>query len=69
LGTYAANAVNRYAAEASGEEWLTLMGMLGRTRDPGLAYLKRAIAFCAHSSPQPAQEAVQSADRIQSSRR
>ena len=48
IGACAANAVNRYAAEASDGEWLTLMGVLGRTGDPGLAYLKRAIAFCAN---------------------
>ena len=50
VGAYAANAVNRYAAQASEEEWLTLMGVLGRTGDPGLAYLKRAIAFCGNES-------------------
>ena len=45
LGTYAAAAVRRYASEASDEEWITLMGAMGRTEDPGAIYLKRAFAY------------------------
>lgn len=44
LGAFAAVAVRRYAEEASSEEWLTLMGELGRSADPGLAFIKRALA-------------------------
>lgn len=36
-------AVERYTAEASDEEWVTLMGALGRPEDPGLTCLKRAL--------------------------
>ncbi len=43
LGGYAAAAVRRYAAEASDEEWVSLMGALGRARDPGAACLRRAL--------------------------
>jgi hypothetical protein len=43
LGTLAANAVERYTAEASDEEWITLMGVLARSEDPGLTWLKRAL--------------------------
>jgi hypothetical protein len=43
LGTLAANAVERYTAEASDEEWITLMGALARSEDPGLTWLKRAL--------------------------
>ena len=43
LGTLAANAVQRYAAEASDEEWINLMGALARSEDPGLTCLKRAL--------------------------
>ena len=43
LGTLAANAVQRYTAEASDEEWITLMGVLARSEDPGLTCLKRAL--------------------------
>jgi hypothetical protein len=37
--------VQRYAAEASDEEWITLMGMLNRSQDPGATCLKRAFAY------------------------
>ena len=43
LGTLAANAVERYTAEASDEEWITLMGSLNRSQDPGATCLKRAF--------------------------
>ena len=43
LAAYAKAAVQRYAAEASDEEWLTMMGQIGRAGDPGLACLKRAF--------------------------
>jgi len=45
LGEFVVSAVRRYAAAASGEEWVTLMGALGRSNDPGLTYLKRALDF------------------------
>jgi hypothetical protein len=44
LGAYAAAAVNHYAADASDEEWITLMGALGRAGDPGAIFLSRALA-------------------------
>lgn len=44
LGAYAAAAVQRYAADASDEEWITLMGALGRAADPGAVCLQRALA-------------------------
>ena len=43
LAAYAKAAVQRYAAEASDEEWLTMMGQIGRAADPGQACLKRAF--------------------------
>jgi hypothetical protein len=48
LGAFAALAVQRYAEEASDEEWVTLMGELGRSADPGLAFIKRALSHAAH---------------------
>ena len=45
FGTFAAGAVRRYAAEASDEEWTTLMGVLARAPDPGSACLRRALAY------------------------
>jgi hypothetical protein len=54
LGAYAAAAVNRYASEASDEEWVTLMGALGRADDPGAIYLKRALAYVTREDSGPA---------------
>ena len=45
LGSFAAAAACRYAAEASHEEWTTLMGAMRRARDPGASYLERALAY------------------------
>jgi hypothetical protein len=35
--------VQRYTNEASDEEWVTLMGLLNRSKDPGATCLKRAF--------------------------
>jgi hypothetical protein len=43
LAAYVTQTVQRYTAEASDEEWVTLMGMLNRSQDPGTMYLKRAL--------------------------
>ena len=56
LGSYAAAAVQRYAADASDEEWVTLLGLLGRASDPGSACLQRALAH-ALAAFEPAQGA------------
>jgi hypothetical protein len=43
LAAYARAAVQRYATEASDEEWITLIGLIGRAGDPGTACLKRVF--------------------------
>jgi hypothetical protein len=43
LAAYTRVAVQRYMASASDEEWITLLGQMGRTADPGGACLKRAL--------------------------
>jgi hypothetical protein len=43
LATYVTQAVQRYAIEASDEEWVTLMGLLNRSPDPGTTCLNRAL--------------------------
>ena len=43
LGAYAAGTVRRFAAEASDETWITLMGALARAEDPGAVCLKHAF--------------------------
>lgn len=45
VGEFAASSVRHYAANASDEEWVTLMATLGRAGDPGVACMKRAFAF------------------------
>jgi hydroxypyruvate isomerase len=44
LTTCVVETVQRYTAQASDEEWITLIGMLNRAPDPGAAYLRRAFA-------------------------
>ena len=43
LAAYVSQTVRRYASEASDEEWITLMGQLNRSADPGATCLKRAF--------------------------
>jgi hypothetical protein len=43
LGSYVTQTVQRYASEASDEEWVTLVGLLNRSQDPGTTCLKRAL--------------------------
>lgn len=49
LGAFARNAVQRFAAEASEEDWVTLIGALARTDDPGSVCLKFAFRRAAGS--------------------
>lgn len=44
VGSYAAGVVRRFAAEASDETWITLMGAMARAEDPGAMCLKYALA-------------------------
>jgi hypothetical protein len=50
LGAYAASAMQRYAEAASDQEWVTLMGALGRARDPGAVCMQRAFAYALSGS-------------------
>jgi hypothetical protein len=45
-GLYAAAAVRRFAAFANDEDWLALVGVLGRAADPGAACLRHMLAWC-----------------------
>lgn len=45
LGEFASAAVQRYASEASEEEWLTLLGLLSRAADPAEVCLRRALEY------------------------
>lgn len=50
LGAYTAAAVNRYASEAPDEEWVSLIGAMGRAEDPAATYLERALTYDARRS-------------------
>ncbi len=56
LAAYARAALQRYAAEASDEEWVTMMGQIGRAADPGLTCLKRAFEKATSGSLKVEQE-------------
>lgn len=45
LGSYATWAVRHYADTAPDDEWTQLIGVLGRSEDPGAACLKRAFSY------------------------
>jgi hypothetical protein len=43
LAAFVTQTVQRYAATASDEEWVTLMGALNRSADPAASCLKRVF--------------------------
>ena len=43
LAAFVTQTVQRYTNEASDEEWVTLMGLLNRSPDPGTTCLQRAF--------------------------
>lgn len=45
LGDFAASTVRQFAAHASDERWVTLMGAMARAEDPARVCLKQALAF------------------------
>lgn len=45
VGEFASAAVQRYASQASDEEWLTLLGLISRTDDPATVCLRRALEY------------------------
>jgi hypothetical protein len=45
LASYVTQTVQRYAASATDEEWVTLMGLLNRAQDPGATCLQRAFVY------------------------
>ena len=44
-GEYVARAVRIFCDGASDEEWVTLIGIVGRTTEPGAACLRRMVEF------------------------
>ncbi len=50
LAAYVVRSLQRYTDAASDEEWITLMGLLNRSPDPGMTCLQRAFAYALRSS-------------------
>ncbi len=44
-GEFAASAVAIFSQTASDEDWVSLIGVMGRTQDPGEACLRAMISF------------------------
>lgn len=57
VGEFAALAVRQYAENAPNEEWITLMGSMSRSADPGSVFLKRALAFALARANRPMEQA------------
>ncbi|CAH1680211.1 conserved hypothetical protein [Hyphomicrobiales bacterium] len=53
-GGFAARAVNLFSNQASDEDWVSLIGVMGRTTDPGQACLRNIL----HFALRPPREAV-----------
>lgn len=51
-GEFAAVAVQRFSSEADDEAWVTAIGQIGQSKQPGLVLLRRALAWALE--PQPA---------------
>jgi hypothetical protein len=45
LGEFVRAAVQRYAASASDDEWVTVLGQMGRTQALGIPLLRRALLW------------------------
>ncbi|WP_027132687.1 hypothetical protein [Geminicoccus roseus] len=44
-GAFAAQAVALFAGQASDEDWVSLIGVMGQTTDPGQACLKKMVEY------------------------
>ncbi len=53
VGEYAQSAVRRFADGATDEEWVSLIGAMGHTDDPGAVCLQRAFAYVIREDEKP----------------
>lgn len=44
-GVFAARAVQLFSSQASDEDWVSLIGVMGQTADPGQACLRKMVEF------------------------
>jgi hypothetical protein len=52
-GEFVAAAVGRFTAGCPDEEWLTVLGQMGRVTDPGQVLLRRAITAVLQDGSEP----------------
>lgn len=52
-GEFVARAVRVFCEDASDEEWVTLIGIVGRTTEPGTACLQRMVEFALRPEEAP----------------
>jgi hypothetical protein len=55
-GEFVAAAVGRFAAGCADDEWLTVLGQMGRAADPGQVLLRRAIEAALSGGAVPSAE-------------
>jgi hypothetical protein len=49
-GAFAARAVQIFSSDASDEDWVSLIGVMGQTTDPGQACLRKMVEFALRPS-------------------
>lgn len=49
-GAFAARAVQLFSSQASDEDWVSLIGVMGQTADPGQACLRKMVEFALRPS-------------------
>lgn len=49
-GEYASSAVQYFSSSASDEDWVTAIGQMGRSQEPGLELLRRSLSWMLASS-------------------
>lgn len=52
-GDFATQAVHAFSAQASDEDWVSLIGAMGRTSDPGQACLRKMVEFALRPTGAP----------------
>jgi hypothetical protein len=50
-GEFAAQAVRVFCARASDQDWVSLIGVMGQTDNPGQICLKKIVEFALHPLP------------------
>jgi len=51
-GEFASMAVQKFSATANEEEWVTVIGLMARTKEPGLVLLRRSLIWMLTPHPE-----------------